>query len=150
MRPSLYEFAGGDEAFLALAQAHHQRCLQDPELNHPFSKPDQHPEHVQRLAAYWAQVLGGPTAYSDRCGTESSVLRMHAGNGDISDLGRRFLACFVQAMDDADLPDDPAFRAAMRAYMAWAVDRVLAHEDRAAIPAGLAVPRWGWAGLTAE
>ena len=31
MRPTLYEFAGGDDAFLALATAHHARCLADPE-----------------------------------------------------------------------------------------------------------------------
>jgi len=61
---SLYEFAGGDGAFLALARAHHARCLADPELNHPFSHDDQHPQHVERLAAYWAEVLGGPNTYS--------------------------------------------------------------------------------------
>jgi hemoglobin len=57
VRPTLYEFAGGDAAFLALARAHHARCLADPELNHPFSRPGQHPQHVERLAAYWAEVL---------------------------------------------------------------------------------------------
>lgn len=149
MRPTLYEFAGGEQAFLALAHAHHARCLADPELNHPFSHPDQHPQHVERLAAYWGEVLGGPPAYSQECGDESGVLRMHSGNGDISDLGERFLGCFVQALDDAGLPDDPAFREAMRAYMRWAVDNVLAHEDPASVPAGAAVPRWGWDGLKA-
>ena len=35
-------------------------------------------------------------------------------------------------MDDAQLPDDPAFREAMNAYMRWAVDAVaLAHPDGA-------------------
>src|SRR6185436_17617144 len=63
VRPTLYEFAGGDDAFLALATAHHARCLADPELNHPFSHPDQHPQHVERLAAYWAEVLGGPPRF---------------------------------------------------------------------------------------
>lgn len=36
-------------------------CLQDPELNHPLSHPDQHPQHVERLAAYRAEVTGGAT-----------------------------------------------------------------------------------------
>jgi hypothetical protein len=40
MRPSLFEVAGGEPAFRRLATAHHARCLADPELNHPFSKPD--------------------------------------------------------------------------------------------------------------
>lgn len=145
MRPTLYEYAGGEPAFLALATAHHARCLADPELNHPFSHPDQHPQHVERLAAYWAEVLGGPPRYSESCGDHSAVLRIHSGNRDIGDLGRRFVACFVAAMDDAGLPDDPEFRTAMRAYMTAAVDEVLAYGD-AAPPAGLPMPRWSWDG----
>jgi hemoglobin len=148
MRPSLFEFAGGDEAFVSLATAHHARCLADPELNHPFSHTDQHPQHVERLAAYWAEVFGGPQVYSETCGDESGVLRMHAGNGDMSDLGERFLDCFVRALDDARLPADPAFRAALGAYMRWAVDNVLSYSpEDAAVPAAVPMPRWGWDGL---
>lgn len=148
MRPSLYEFAGGDAAFLALAAAHHARCVADPELNHPFSHPGQHPQHVERLAAYWAEVMGGPEAYSQTCGDQSFVLQMHAGNGDMTDLGRRFLGCFVAAADDAALPEDPEFRAALRAYMTWAVEEVLRFgEPEALVPHGRPVPHWSWEGL---
>ncbi len=147
MRPTLFEFAGGEPAFLALATAHHARCLEDPELNHPFSHDGQHPKHVERLAAYWAEVMGGPPTYSRSCGDESHVLRMHAGNGDITDLGRRFVKCFDRAVDDAGLPQDPVFRAAMHAYMVWAVEVVLAYSDaEALIPPAAEMPRWGWDG----
>jgi hemoglobin len=146
MRPSLYEFAGGDDAFLALARAHHARCLADPELNHPFSHEDQNPHHVERLAAYWAEVLGGPPRFSQECGDQSAVLDMHAGNGDMGDLGERFLRCFVTAMDDAALPDDAEFRAAMAAYMRWAVDDVLSYEEKSDVRAGMTVPRFTWNG----
>ena len=64
-RPSMFKFAGGDRAFLALAAAHHERCLQDSELNHPFSH-GVNPEHVERLAYYWAEVFGGPAATPSR------------------------------------------------------------------------------------
>jgi hemoglobin len=148
MRPTLYEHAGGDPAFLALAAAHHARCLADPELNHPFSHPDANPEHVERLAAYWAEVMGGPPAFSAGCGDQSSVLRMHAGNGDLSDLGRRFTACFVQALDDAGWPDEPEFRATLRAYIDAAVAEVLvvSEVDAGEVAAGTSVPRWSWEG----
>ena len=151
MRPSsLYDHAGGESAFLALAAAHHQRCLDDPELNHPFSHPGQHPQHVARLAAYWAEVLGGPAQYSAMADGHSAVLLMHAHNGDMSDLGRRFVNCFVAAMDDAALPADPEFRAAMRAYMEWAVADVLVYAPvGSVVPAGAAMPRWSWDGLSA-
>ena len=148
MRPTLFAFAGGEPAFQALAAAHHARCLADPELNHPFARDDLDPEHVARLGAYWAEVMGGPPRYSQELGDQSALLRMHAGNGDISDLGRRFVACFVAAFDDAGLPADAAFRAAMRAYMEWAVDDVLAYSPvDAVVPDGRAVPRWSWDGL---
>jgi hemoglobin len=147
----LYEFAGGDAAFLALATAHHARCLADPELNHPFSHPGQHPQHVERLAAYWAEVLGGPPTYSERCGDDSFVLQIHAGNGDMSDLGRRFVACFVAAADDAHLPADTQFRAVIRRYMEWAVAQVLTYESPdAVVPSGRPVPHWDWDGLVED
>jgi hemoglobin len=148
VRPSLFEFAGGEPAFLALAAAHHARCLQDPELNHPFSHPGQHPQHIERLAAYWAEVMGGPPRYSQSCGDHSALLQMHAGNGDMEDLGRRFVDCFVNAADDAALPADPEFRAALREYMQWAVDEVLSYPQHdAAVPTGLVMPSWSWDGL---
>ncbi len=133
-----------------LATAHHARCLADPELNHPFSHEDQNPDHIARLAAYWGEVLGGPTTFSDSLSDQSATLSMHAGNGDMSDLGERFLACFVGAMDDAELPDDPAFRTAMTAYMRWAVDDVLSYREKQDVGAGHAMPRWSWDGLQAE
>ena len=129
MRPTLYEFAGGDDAFLALAAAHHVRCLADPELNHPFSHSDLNPAHVQRLAAYWAEVLGGPPRYSELPADQTSLQRMHAGNGDMT---------------------DPEFRAALRAYMEWAVDDVLMFSPTdAVVPDGLPMPHWSWDGLRA-
>jgi hemoglobin len=147
VRPTLFAFAGGAPAFLALATAHHARCLEDAELNHPFSHPEQHPQHVERLAAYWAEVMGGPPSYSQSCGEQSAVLHMHSGNGDMGDLGERFLRCFDRAVDDADLPPDPDFRAALHAYMRWAVDDVLSYSaEDAVVPRGAAMPRWGWDG----
>jgi hemoglobin len=143
-RPSLYEFAGGDPAFRALAAAHHARCLADPVLNHPFSHGF-HPEHVQRLANYWAEVFGGPARYP---GGHSTMLGIHARQGAESDLGDRFAACFAGAADDAGLPADAEFRAALRAYMDWAVAEVMSYSPAdSRVPDALPVPRWSWNGL---
>lgn len=146
-QPSIFEFAGGERSFLALATAHHERCLQDPVLNHPFSHPG-HPDHVQRLASYWAEVFGGPARFSQSCGDQSAVLAIHAGTGAEDEMGDRFVRCFVQAADDAGLPGDAEFRAALRAYMEWAVAQVMACSPWGSrVPDGLAVPRWSWDGL---
>jgi hemoglobin len=143
----MFEFAGGEPAFLRLAAAHHQRCLDDPELNHPFSHPG-HPQHLERLASYWGEVFGGPTSYTEACGGHSAMLGVHAGQGAGDDYGPRFVACFVQAADDAGLPDDPEFRAGLRGYMEWAVADVLSFSPpESLVPAELPLPRWGWDGL---
>src|SRR5712691_9576454 len=125
-RPSLFEFAGGEPAFLALATALHERCLQDPELNHPFSHVG-NPQHIENLAAYWAEVFGGAPRYSEFHGGHSAMVGIHAGQGAGEDFGPRFVACFMQAADDAELPGDPDFRAALRSYIEWATEDVLAY-----------------------
>ena len=145
-RPSIYEFAGGETAFLALAAAHHERCLQDPELSHPFSRGVS-PDHIANLAAYWAEVFGGPARYSEAHGGHSAMLELHARQGSGDDFGPRFVACFMQAADDARLPDDPDLRAARRSYMEWAVEEVVSYAPPdASVPPGLPVPRWSWNG----
>ena len=143
----MFEFAGGEPAFVALATAHHRRCLEDPVLSHPFSHPG-NPEHVARLADYWAKVFGGPPRYSGSFGGHSAMLGIHAGQGAHEDLGVRFVACFVQAAEDAGLPDDADFRAGLRAYMEWAVGEVLSYSPLGSrVIAGLPIPRWSWNGL---
>lgn|ERR1700730_2051871 len=143
----MFDFAGGEQAFLALAAATHQRCLQDPELNHPFSQTG-NPQHVERLAEYWAEVFGGPARYSESYGGHSGMLGIHAGQGAGDDYGPRFVACFMRAADDVGLPDDPDFRAGLRSYMEWATHEVLSYSASGSkVPADLRVPRWSWNGL---
>ena len=79
------------------------------------------------------------------------MLVVHAGMGADEDLGRRFVECFVQAADDARLPDDPEFRRVLRAYMEWAVRDVHVYNPRGStVPPDLAVPQWNWDGLESE
>jgi hypothetical protein len=37
---------------------------------------------TDRLAAYWAEALGGPELFTGRYGDETAVVRMHSGNGE--------------------------------------------------------------------
>src|SRR5260370_9342925 len=91
-RPSIYEFAGGDQAFLALAPAFHERCLADPDLNH-VSSPHAVPNHVENLAAYWAAGLGVPSSYSRLHSVHSSMPQLHPREcGD--SLEPHFVACW--------------------------------------------------------
>jgi hemoglobin len=144
---TIFEAAGGSDAFLRLATAHNQRCLEDPVLNHPFSHPG-HPRHIERLAAYWAEVFGGPPEYTRTAGDHSTMLELHSRTGAQADLGELFLACFIAALDDAELPTDPDLRSAMRAYMVWATSEVMTYAPAdAVVPTCMPVPCWGWHGL---
>lgn len=144
--PSIYDTAGGAPAFLALAAEHHRRCLADPLLAHPFSHGAR-PDHVERLAAYWGEVLGGPPRYTQRYGGEAGMMEMHAGYGIDAATGERFVECFMAAVDAVGMPDEPALRQALGAYMEWAVAGVLARQaPGTTADAGAVTPRWGWDG----
>ena len=57
---TVYEAAGGEQGLLRLAGAWHARVMADEVVSHAFSH-GYHPDHTERLAAYWAEALGGPT-----------------------------------------------------------------------------------------
>lgn len=147
MERSIFAAAGGPRAFLDLARAWHRRCLEDPVVSHAFSHPGGHPQHVERLAAYWAEALGGPTDYTDGMGDHSFVLRMHSGNGEHRDMDERAQVCFAKALDDAEWPDDERLRATMEDWFRWATSLMAAHPGSADdVPDGLALPHWSWEG----
>lgn len=146
MNPTIYEAAGGRQAFINLAHAWHTRCLADPVVSHAFSHGF-HPQHTERLAAYWAESLGGPPDYTNLIGDESFVVRLHSGNGENHEMDDRAQVCFALALDDAGLPNDEALRAALKAYFRWAIAAMNAYPKSAAdVPLGLKIPQWSWNG----
>jgi hemoglobin len=145
---TVYEAAGGDEGLLRLAEAWHSRVMADEVVGHAFSHGF-HPEHIERLAAYWAEALGGPTTYSETYGDETSVVRIHSGNGPHEKMDQRAIACFDQALIDVGISDDSTLRAVLHDYFAWATTTTMSRYHRSAddVPDGLRVPHWSWDGL---
>ena len=145
---SVYEAAGGREGLLRLARAWHARVMADEIVSHAFSDGF-HPQHDERLAAYWAEALGGPAAYSGNYGDETSVVRLHSGNGPHEEMDRRAIGCFDQAMDDVGLDPAGPLRPVLHDYFAWATTTTLSryHESADDVPEGLRIPRWSWDGL---
>lgn len=144
---TVFEALGGAEGVLRLAEAWHERVLADEVMAHAFSHGF-HPQHTERLAAYWGEAWGGPKTYSERFGSESSVVRMHAGNGVHEEMDRLAIECFDHAMDDFGLID-PALRRVLHDYFAWATTTTMAAypDDAGAVPDGMRIPRWSWDGL---
>ena len=165
---TVYEAVGGIGGLRRLAEAWHTRVMADEEVSHAFSH-GYRPDHSERLAAYWAEALGGPPLYSDAYGDETSVVRIHSGNGAHEEMDRRAIACFDQALADTGLAGtglagtglagtglagtglagDERLRQVLHDYFAWATTTTMARYHRSAddVPDGLAIPRWSWDGL---
>ena len=145
---TVYEAAGGIGGLRRLAEAWHTRVMADEEVSHAFSH-GYRPDHSERLAAYWAEALGGPPLYSDAYGDETSVVRIHSGNGAHEEMDRRAIACFDRALEDAGLAADGRLRQVLHDYFAWATTTTMAryHRSAADVPDGLPIPQWSWDGL---
>ncbi len=143
---TVHEAAGGDAGLLALARAWHERCLADPVASHPFDRDTLHPQHTERLAAYWAEALGGPSTFTDTMNDEAAVLRMHAGNGTHRELDALVVELFDRAMDDVGLTDQ-RLRTVLHDYFAWSTDRMGMHPDSPdSVADDARMPHWDWDG----
>ena len=147
----MYAAAGGLAGLERLAAEWHRRVMADEVVSHAFSHGF-HPQHTERLAAYWAEALGGPPAYTQAYGDETFVVRVHSGNGEHAEMDDRAVACFDQALTDVGFTDDQPLRAVLHDYFAWAtfqsMSRYPASVDE--VPVGLHIPRWSWHGLVAD
>lgn len=148
MAETLYDAVGGSDALLALAHAWHARCLADPLANHPFSHSNIHPEHTERLAAYWAEALGGPATYGGELADETHVERLHGCNGEHHELDERCIELFGQALDDVAIPA-PAREPLLRYFRTMTEHFAsLSATSAETVPDGLPVPHWAWDGPT--
>jgi hemoglobin len=147
MEHSVYETVGGSEALTRLAAAWHHRCLEDEVVAHAFAGPGLHPQHVERLATYWGEALGGPAGYTAGMGDHSHVLRLHAGNGEHAEMDWHGLQCFALALDDAGVPGDPELRRTLMDWFAWMTAAMSAYPGSPDdVPDDAPLPVWSWNG----
>jgi hemoglobin len=142
--PTLFEWAGGEEAIVRLIDAFYDRVEED-ELLSPFFPGGVGEEHRRNVVAWWSEVFGGPDRYTRELGGYEQILAKHRGLGITPEQRFRFASLMSLAADDAGLPDDPEFRSALIAYLEWGT-RLATHNSRpgAEVPEHAPVPRWGW------
>jgi hemoglobin len=141
--PSLYEWAGGAQAFERLTSTFYAKVRQDDVLEPVFRGMD--PRHPHHVAVWLAEVFGGPPLYTDRHGGYPHMLGKHRGLGLTERQRRRWVDLICDAADDAGLPADPEFRSAFVAYIEWGTRLAVANSQPGAVPPPKApVPRWGW------
>ncbi|TDE93913.1 oxidoreductase [Occultella glacieicola] len=145
---TVYEAAGGYDGLRQLALAWHERVMADQVVSHAFSHGFR-ADHSERLAAYWAEALGGPAMYSERYGDQTAVVRMHSGNGPHEEMDRRAISCFDQALADVGLDAEDRLWQVLHDYWSWATTSVMNRYQESAddVPARLDLPSWSWDGL---
>jgi hemoglobin len=142
--PTLYEWAGGPEAFERLIDAFYDRVERD-ELLSPFFPGGVGREHRLHVIAWWSEVFGGPRRYTEELGGYEQMLGKHRGLAITPEQRLRFATLMSLAADDAELPADPEFRSAFIAYVEWGT-RLAMHNSQpgAEVAEHAPLPRWGW------
>src|SRR5262245_43595858 len=109
--PTLYEWLGGAEVLERLMTRFYERVRQNAVLAPVFAQMgSEHPRHV---AAFLAEVLGGPSEYSARRGGHPHMVRRHLDRHLSQAQRREWMALLLDTADELKIPDDPEFRSAL-------------------------------------
>ncbi|MGY3556320.1 globin domain-containing protein [Williamsia sp. R60] len=141
--PTLFEWAGGAEAFDKLFTRFYELVPQDELLAPLFAGMDAH--HAQHVASWVGEVFGGPAEYTAHGGGYENMLAHHVGKAITPTQRRRWVDLLLDAADEVGLPGDPEFRSAFVAYLEWGTRIAVENSQPGATPMPHApVPRWGW------
>jgi hemoglobin len=144
VRASLYEYAGGEEALHRLEEVFYANVLADPLLRRLFTERQSH--HVEHLTWFTAESFGGPDRFTRELGFEH-LINVHRHLEITEEERHRFAELYMEALDDAGLPDDTPFREAVRSHIEFG-SRVAQQNSHAKTDADLHplrhVPRWTW------
>jgi hemoglobin len=141
--PSLYDWAGGLPALERLTRVFYEHVVADELIGPLFAHMDHdHPRHV---AMWLGEVFGGPDRYTRERGGYPAMLGHHLGKAITEPQRRRWVALLLDALDEAELPADPEFRAAVVGYLEWGTRLALSNSQPGAqVVRSAPVPRWGW------
>ncbi|WP_347343572.1 oxidoreductase [Jatrophihabitans telluris] len=127
-----------------MINAFYDRVEQD-ELLAPFFPGGVPVNHRRHVGDWWAEVFGGPDRYTREHGGYENMLAHHRNLAITAEQRLRFATLMSLAADDAALPDDPEFRAALIGYLEWGTRIAMSNSQPGAEPTEHApVPHWGW------
>ncbi len=134
--PTLFEWAGGLPALTRLTRLCYEKYVPgDPVLAPLFAGMP--PGHPQRVAAWLAEVFGGPQARSGSAQMWDQAMT--------EEQRARWVALLGQAAQEAGLPTDPEFRSAFTSFIEWESLARQKNPKPEVSPLGeMPTPRWGW------
>jgi hemoglobin len=142
--PTLYAWAGGREAFARWLDRFYD-LLEEEESLAPLFGGTVSEAHREHVTDWWAEVMGGPPRYTEVHGGYEHMLARHRDLAITGEQRLLFVTLLSRAADDAGLPADPEFRAAIMGYAEWGTRLAVHNSQPGAQTAPRApVPRWGW------
>jgi hemoglobin len=141
--PTLFEWLGGMPALDRLMSRFYERVKDDLILAPIFaSMSGDHPHHV---ALFLAEVLGGPTGYSEQFGGHPRMIQRHLNRHLTQAQRRQWVSLLLDTADQIGMPDDPEFRSALVGYLEWGSRlAVINSQPGASVDQKAPMPKWGW------
>jgi len=134
---------GGMPALTRLLETFYAKVPSDPLLAPVFAGMS--PKHVEHVAAFLGEVLGGPTTYTESFGGHGNMLRRHVGRGITEQQRARFMHLLLESADEIGIANDPEFRSAFVAYLEWGTRlAVVNSQPEAKVGFDAPMPKWGW------
>ena len=141
--PTLYAWLGGIEALERLTTRFYERVPDNRTLAPIFAHMNA--EHAKHVAAFLAEVLGGPAEYSAAHGGHPHMIRQHLNRHLTQAQRREWVALLLDTADELRMPDDPEFRSALVGYLEWGSRlAVLNSQEGAVANEDVPMPKWGW------
>jgi hemoglobin len=141
--PTLYEWMGGLPALEKLLSVFYDRVPADALLAPIFANMSA--DHVPHVAAFVAEVFGGPKTYSGELGGHANMIRRHVGRALTDKQRKRWIQLLLESADELAVPSDPEFRSAFVAYLEWGTRlAVINSQPGADVSASQPMPAWGW------
>ncbi len=141
---TLYQHAGSDEGLHRLEALFYDKVLADPVLKAVFT--ERVAGHVDHLTWFTGESFGGPDRFTRELGFQY-LIDVHRHLKITDEQRDRFVALYLEALDEAGLADDQPFREAVRSHVEFgtqvAQQNSWAESDEELHPIRN-VPRWEW------
>jgi hemoglobin len=143
--PTVYEWAGGQEAIENLTEVFYAKVVKDDLLGDLFRNMSS--EHSKYVAHFLSEVLGGPKLYTGQSKkSHAHMISRHVGRKLDETQRKRWVQLVLESADEIGLPDDPEFRSALVGYLEWGSRMAVINSQTSEDPIdeNTPMPNWGW------
>lgn len=143
--PTLYTWAGGQEALEKLTATFYEKVFKD-ELLYPVFR-NMAGDHSKHVAHFIAEVFGGPKLYTEGDGgSHANMVAHHVGKMLDEPKRKRWMVLLLETADEVGLANDPEFRSALVGYLEWGSRIAVLNSTTSENPVkeGEPMPKWGW------